>query len=77
MEAINITAYPSDVSQVEAIKAVMKAFKIKFEIKKEKATSKVGYNPDYVAKIEESRKQAKNGQVTRVKKEDLREFLGL
>jgi hypothetical protein len=74
MEAINITAYPSDTSQVEAIKAVMKAFKIKFEIKKEKPSE---YNPAYVAKILESREQAKNGQVTRVKKEDLKEFLGL
>jgi flagellar motor component MotA len=72
MEAINITAYPSDTSQVEAIKAVMKAFKIKFEIKKEKP-----YNPEFVAKILESREQAKKGQVTRVKKEDLNEFLGL
>ena len=36
MEAINITAYPNDASQLETIKAVMKAMKIKFEIKKEK-----------------------------------------
>ena len=77
MEAINITAYPSDVSQVEAIKAVMKAFKIKFEITKESRDTKTEYNPEYVAKILESREQAKNGQVTTVKKEDLKEFLGL
>ncbi len=77
MEAINITAYPSDTSQVEAIKAVMKAFKIKFEITKEKHESNAEYNPAYVAKILKSREQAKNGQVTRVKKEDLKEFLGL
>lgn len=35
MEAINIIAYPKNKSQIEAIKAVMKAFKIKFEISKE------------------------------------------
>ena len=35
MEAINIIAYPKNNSQIEAIKAVMKAFKIKFEISKE------------------------------------------
>ncbi len=32
MQTITITAHTSDVSQIEAIKAVMKAFKIKFEI---------------------------------------------
>ena len=35
MEAINIIAYPKNNYQIEAIKAVMKAFKIKFEISKE------------------------------------------
>ncbi len=35
MEAINFTAYTEDASQIEAIKAFMKAFKIKFEISKE------------------------------------------
>jgi hypothetical protein len=34
MEAINIIAYPENNSQIEAIKAVLKAFKIKFEISK-------------------------------------------
>ncbi len=35
MKAINIKAYPTDLSQVAAIKAVMKALKIKFELSKE------------------------------------------
>jgi hypothetical protein len=35
------------------------------------------YDPDFVEKILESREQAKNGKVTRVKKEDLNEFLGV
>lgn len=72
MEAINITAYPSDASQVEAIKAVMKAFKIKFEIKKEKP-----YNPEYVAKIKKSRQEYKDGNFVTVEKENLKSFLGL
>jgi hypothetical protein len=72
MEAINIIAYPSDTSQVEAIKAVMKAFKIKFEIKKEKP-----YKPEFVAKIEQSKKEFEEGNSIRVKKEDLQNFLGL
>lgn len=65
-------AHPQTSEQVDALKAFMQALKIKFEITKERT-----YNSDFVAKIEESRVQAKNGQVTRVKKEDLKEFLGL
>ncbi len=55
MEAINIKAYPSDISQIEAIKAVMMAFKIQFEITN--ANEKKGYNPEFVAKIERSKKE--------------------
>lgn len=36
MYTINIKAHPQDESQVEAVKAFMKALKIKFEISKEK-----------------------------------------
>ena len=32
MQAINITAYTEDASQIEVVKAFMKALKIKFEI---------------------------------------------
>ena len=35
------------------------------------------YNPEFVEKVLESKQQVKNGKVTRVKKEDLKEFLGL
>jgi hypothetical protein len=35
------------------------------------------YKPEFVAKIEESKEQAKNGKVTRVEKENLKVFLGL
>ena len=34
--SVNITLHPKDESQIEAIKAFMKALKIKFEISKEK-----------------------------------------
>ncbi len=57
MEAINITAYPSDMSQIVAIKAVMKALKIKFEVSKEKP-----YNPEFVAKIQKGRQDYKDGK---------------
>lgn len=34
MQAINITAYTDDAAFINAIKAFMKALKIKFEVKK-------------------------------------------
>ena len=61
MEAINIKAFTVDTSQIEAIKAFMKALKIKFEVSKES-----NYNPDFVTKIEESRKQAKDGKTVKI-----------
>jgi hypothetical protein len=66
MEAINITAYTNDTSQIDAIKAVLKALKIKFEVAIEKP-----YNPEFVSKIEESREQYKKGNFTVIKTEDL------
>jgi cytochrome c len=46
MEAINIKAYPADMSQINAIKAFMKALKIKFEVSKD-----TPYNSEFVEKI--------------------------
>lgn len=37
MSTVNITLHPNDETQVEAVKAFMKALKIKFEISKEKS----------------------------------------
>ncbi|TDL99767.1 MAG: hypothetical protein C4K58_00490 [Flavobacteriaceae bacterium] len=71
MSTISFKAHIEDASQVEAIKAVLKALKIKFEVEDNP------YNPEFVEKIKESEKQAKEGKVTRVKKENLKEFLGL
>ena len=73
MEAINIRAYPNDISQVEAIKAVMMAFKIQFEITNEQKS----YNPEFVAKIKQSKKEIENGSSIHIKKEDLKQFLNL
>jgi aspartate ammonia-lyase len=72
MEAINIKAYPSDMSQIVAIKAVMKALKIKFEVSKEKS-----YNPEFVAKIQKGRQDYKDGNFVTVGKENFKAFLGL
>jgi len=76
MKAINITAYTDDSSQIEAIKTVIKAFKIKYSISKAKEVESP-YNPEFVAKIRKSRQQVEQGDVTRVKKEDIQKFLGL
>ncbi len=67
-----LIAHPKTSEQVSALKAFMQALKIKFEISKEEP-----YSNDFVAKIEMSRKQAKGGKVTRIKKENLKEFLDL
>lgn len=73
MKSQNIfIAHPKTDEQVNALKAFMQALKIKFEISREE-----DYNPEFVDKIMESRKQAKEGKTTRVKKEELKEFLGL
>lgn len=65
-------AHPQTSEQVSVLKAFMQSLKIKFEV-----TKGDRYNPHFVEKILESKEQAKNGKVTRVKKENLKEFLGL
>jgi len=73
MQAANIfIAHPKTAEQVNALQAFMQALKITFEVSKEES-----YNPGFVEKVLESRQQARNGKVTRVKKENLKEFLGL
>lgn len=65
-------AHPKTEEEENALKAFLQALKIKFEV------SKIdNYNPEFVKKVLESRKQAKEGKVTRVEKENLKEFLGL
>ncbi len=70
MQTINIVAHTNDVSQIEAIKAVMKALKIKFEIYKNKTKDKP-YNPEFVAKIEKSIAQAKKGDTYKIDLDDI------
>ena len=57
MTTINITAETKDVSQIEVIKAVMKALKIKFEMSFEKP-----YNPEFVAMIQKTEKEFSSGK---------------
>ncbi len=67
-------AHPINADQLSALKAIMKALKIKFEITKADESS---YNPEFVAEIQKSRQDIKDGNYTRVEQDDLQEFLGL
>ncbi|MCL1851322.1 MAG: hypothetical protein FWF70_07985 [Bacteroidetes bacterium] len=65
-------AHPRTLEQVNALQAFTQALKIRFEV-----SNVEKYNSAFVEKVLESRQQAKDGKVTRVKKENLKEFLGL
>lgn len=56
MKAINIKAYPTDSSQIDALKAFMKALKIKFEVSKD-----LPYKQEFVDKIEQGDQNFANG----------------
>jgi hypothetical protein len=66
MQATNITAYTEDVSQLEAIKAFMKALKIKFEVQKESP-----YDKKFVHKILQGDEEFKKGKSKAIKTTDL------
>ncbi len=56
------------------LKAFLEALNIKFEIYK---SGKSPYKAEFVDKIEKSKKEIQNGEFTRVKQEELKNFLGL
>jgi len=60
-----LIVHPDNKEQLAALKAFMKAFKISFEEKKS------GYDPEFVAKIQESREQVKRGETRVVNIADL------
>jgi hypothetical protein len=63
-------AHPNTDEESKALKAFLQALKIKFEMPGDK-----GYNAEFVKKVLESRQQAKDGKITRVEKENLKEFI--
>ncbi len=67
METINIKAHTKDASQIEALKAFMKALKIKFELSEESNL----YNPEFVKKIQQGDEDLKNGKGRTVTLEEL------
>lgn len=56
-----LIAHPSNASELVVAKAFFEALKIKFEIAK-----KSPYSPDFVSKIEKSRKQVKEGKTVKI-----------
>ena len=65
MKAINITAYTDDSSKIDAIKAVLKAMKVKFEIAKAKP-----YNSEFVTMVSEAETQIKKGKSPKITSAD-------
>jgi hypothetical protein len=68
METIHITASSVDATQLEAIKTILKALKIKFSLKKEKESP---YDPDFVAMIRQGEEDLKNGKGIKITMEAL------
>lgn len=62
-----LIAHPTTTEQLAAVKAFLKALKIKFEV----TTPEKPYNPEFVAKIEQSRQDYKDGLGTVVTLEEL------
>jgi hypothetical protein len=71
MEAINIKAYTADTSQIEAIKAFMKALKIRFELSKEDGKP---YNPEFVAMIKKGEKEFAEGKGVKMSVAEFKEL---
>ena len=69
MNTINIKAYTNDAAHIEAVKAFLKALKIKFELSKEQDED--SYNPEFVAKIQKSRQDYKEGKGRTITIEEL------
>jgi len=65
MEAITI--HPKDKEQLNTIEAILKALNVPFKKTREKSP----YNPEFVTKIKESKKNFSEGKYTTIKVEDL------
>ena len=60
-----LIVHPGNKEQLLALKAFMKAFNVSF------TEEKSGYDPEFVAKIQKSREQVKNGETRTVNIDDL------
>ena len=66
MKAIKFKAFIESDSQMKELKNFMKSRKIKFEVVKSEE-----YDPEFVAKIQESRKQALDGKSIKIELDDI------
>jgi hypothetical protein len=64
MQTINITAHTNDASQIDALKAVMRAMKIDFKISKPKVEKP--YNSEFVKMVLDAENEIKNGKGLKV-----------
>jgi methyl coenzyme M reductase alpha subunit len=62
--------HPETAEQENALKAFIKALKIKFEVSKEEP-----YDPEFVAKIKESQEEYKRGEFISADKEEIKKLL--
>jgi len=69
MEAVTIKAYTNDISQIKALKAFMKALKIKFEVSKDDV-----YDPEFVQKILQGDKDFEDGKGREVTLDELKDL---
>ena len=63
---------PKNRKELAAVEAALKALAVSF--KKEEVEP---YDPEFVAKIERSKAEVSAGKTTKIKAEDLKNFLGL
>lgn len=72
----SITVYPKNDKQKSLLKSLLEEMKVRFEIAD--SIDKTSLNEkDFLAKIEESVSQAKNGKTKLLPKNKQKEFLGL
>lgn len=66
-----IIVHPKNNEEQKVIKAFLEALKIKFENLKTKPEDTSDYNPEFIASMERSIQDAKEGKVTRMKLDDI------
>ncbi len=64
MQTANFTIKTDDISQINALKIILKAMKIDFKFTKPKVEKP--YNPEFVKMVLEAEKEIKSGKVLRV-----------
>jgi hypothetical protein len=69
IQTINIKAYTEDASQIEAVKAFMKALKIKFELTKQED------NSVFITEMQSSLNQVQEIKAGKLPKQSAKEFL--